>query len=139
MPRARLRTACAALVLAVCSFYAGADNGHGSPLSGDEIRTLVVGNTVRGPWRARPYAWSFTTDGRIFGDVGANTVSGTWRISDDGIYCHEFTDFLEGVERCYQWYAMPDYSKGKGRYVMKNVDAFRIRDLHVWQIEPGLD
>ena len=108
------------------------------PLTVDQIRALITGNTVTGPVGARPYAFSYTAAGEVYGDIGVSLDSGTWRIRDGDVYCHEWTEHFGGEERCYRWYPQPDRAKSKGRYRLRNVDAFRARDMWVWQIKPGL-
>lgn len=104
------------------------------PLSGDQIRSLIVGNTVVGPVHGKLYDLSFLASGEAIGDTAGNTDAGTWRIRDGNVYCHEWSTFFGGYERCYRW-----YDSGEGRYTLKNVDAFRVRDFNVWRIRPGLD
>ena len=104
------------------------------PLSGDQIRSLIVGNTVIGPVRGQLYDLSFMAGGEAIGATAGNTDSGTWRIRDGNVYCHHWTTFFGGDERCYQW-----YERGQGRYTLKNVDAFKVLDQEVWRIRPGLD
>jgi len=126
-----LATACVALCLwAAVPAALAADGG---PLSGDRIRELIVGNTLIGPYYGRPYDFSYDADGNIYGSTGAGTDSGRWRIRDDDVYCHWWTTLFDGTERCYQWYA-----EDNGRYRLRNVDAFRRYDLHVWRIRPGM-
>ena len=101
-------------------------------LSGDEIKKLITGNTVKGPIGARPYSFYYKPTGEAGGVIGGGGAdSGTWKIKQGSVYCHMWTDYFDGVERCYEW-----HKDGK-RYVMKNVDADRSRDIPVWNIEKG--
>jgi hypothetical protein len=104
------------------------------PLSGDQVRALIVGNTVVGPLRGSLYDFSYAEDGNVVGAAGGNTDAGTWRIRDGNVYCHEWSTFFGGYERCYQW-----YDTGKGRFRLKNVDTFKVIDLYVWRIRPGMN
>ena len=104
------------------------------PLRGEQIRALISGNTVSGPIYAKPYDFSYMAEGRVYGDIDSSTGNGVWRIRDGDRYCHEWSNFFAGVERCYQWYDV-----GNGRYRMVNVDSFRIRNIEVWRIKPGLE
>ncbi len=47
------------------------------------------------------------------------------------VYCHEWDKFFDGVARCYQRH------KNGDRYIMKNVDAVRSRNIPVRHIEQG--
>ena len=100
-------------------------------LSGDEIKKLVTSNTVKGPIGAQPYSFYYMATGKVGGVIGEDDDSGTWKIKQDSVYCHRWIDFFDGVEHCYEW-----HKDGK-RYVMKNVDADRSRDIPVWSIEKG--
>jgi hypothetical protein len=127
-PGSSARIALVALSLAATAGFA-AD----TPMTGEQVRALLVGNTVSGPWYAEPYDFSYTREGRVYGTIGANTGNGTWRIRDGDRYCHEWSEFFEATEKCYQWHDL-----GGGRYRMVNVDAYRDRDIDVWRIRPGL-
>jgi hypothetical protein len=106
----------------------------GEPLSGEQVRTLISGNTVSGPIYAKPYDFSYMPGGRVYGEIGSDTGNGSWRITDDGRYCHEWSNFFDATENCYKWYDV-----GGGRYRMVNVDSYRRWDIEVWRIKPGLD
>lgn len=129
--RRRLAGLSAVLCVSAVALPASAVEG---PLSGDQVRALITGNTAIGPVRGRLYDFSFLASGEVIGSAGGNTDGGTWRIRDGNVYCHEWSTFFGGDERCYQW-----YDTGQGRYTLKNVDAFKILDLDVWRIRPGLD
>lgn len=122
----------------VCLVAAGAAGAQDSPLTGDRIRELIVGNTVIGPFRARLYDFSYTAEGEVYGGIGVDVDSGTWRIEGDNTYCHEWFTHFGGVERCYQWYRHDPRSNSLGELQMKNVDAFRVDDIWIWRITPGL-
>ena len=107
--------------------------GSEGPLSGDQVRSLIVGNTVIGPVRGELYDFSYAANGDVIGAAGGTTDGGTWRIRDSNVYCHEWSTYFGGNERCYQW-----YDTGQGRYTLKNVDRFKIIDLDVWRIRPGV-
>ena len=101
-------------------------------LSGDEIKKLVTSNTVKGPTGAQPYSYYYKLTGEIGGVIGGgDDDSGTWKIKQSNVYRHTWIDFFDGVEHCHKW-----HKDGK-RYVMKNVDADRSRDIPVWSIEKG--
>ena len=123
--------ACFSFVTGVVS--AGAALAQSGPLSEAEVEKLIVGNTVKGPIGAQPYSFYYHPDGKVDGVIGAgNNDSGTWKFQGSDTFCFEWIDFFDGVEHCYQW-----YRHGADRYVMKNRDVDRSRNINVWSIEPG--
>jgi len=107
------------------------------PLDGDQLKQLIVGNTIRGAARASLFNIYYDANGQLSAvfhgrELLAETDSGTWKIKNGNTVCHEFSQFFDGVERCYQWYK----TTGQ-RYVMHNVDVYRIDDLPVWNIRQG--
>ena len=132
LPAGARWTSTVALVgLLVVGAHAFAQN---KPLSGPELRELIVGNTVIGPLGARQYDFSYDPDGRLYGSVGIDTDSGTWSIADDGTYCHEWTLILGSTLRCYKWFR----AERPGRYVMVRIDTSQRLGIEVWRIRPGL-
>ena len=113
--------------------YAGSLAASEGPLTGQEIRDLIVGNTVIGPINARQYDFSYKSDGGVYGDIGVSGDRGSYTISDDGVYCHEWFRHFDATRRCYQWYRAQS-----GRYVLRNIDTYRVRNIDVWRIKPGL-
>ena len=100
------------------------------PLSEQEFRQQIVGNTVEAAWWASRFRFWIGEDGVIRGQLGpAGADDGEWRIKDD-LGCYEWTHYFEGVERCYRWYRSGD------QVVLKNADAFRIRDIR-GRLVPG--
>ena len=126
------------MVLALAAFalllLAAAPARAGGPLTGEQIRTLISGNTLFGAYRARPIEFSYTPEGRVYGTIGSETGNGSWRIRDGDRYCHEWSEFFDATERCYQWHKL-----GGGRYRMLNVDTYRVFGIDVWRIRAGLD
>ena len=124
-------------LLAVVVFVAGLParvlaQDQGAPLAADELRGLIVGNTIEGPIRSKPYDFYYRKDGTMGGmitSLGADR--GTWRVEDDGKFCQQWIQFLNADDRCYRWYRQGD------RYVMRNVDTFRTIDITVWRITEG--
>ncbi len=99
-------------------------------LSGDQIRSLITGNTLQGNFMANPLTMVFYADGVVRGAIGfTGSDSGTWEIEADN-YCNEWVTYFSGVRRCYQW-----IPQGKG-YLLKNVDKYRARDIQ-GQIKEG--
>lgn len=105
---------------------------QGPPLTGQEFRELVVGNTVSGPMGTAPYSFYYADDGSMGGVVGDDDDdSGTWLIKNDNVVCFTWNTFFDGTQECFQW-----YRDGK-RYAMVSVEADRTRDIPVWRIEKG--
>ena len=99
-------------------------------LSGDKVRALITGNTLQGSFLANPLTMVFYADGVVRGSIGlTGSDSGTWEIEGDN-YCNEWVTYFSGVRRCYQWVGDGD------RYVLKNVDKFKARDIQ-GRIEKG--
>ena len=99
-------------------------------LSGDEVRSLIVGNTLKGSYMTNPLVMVFYPDGLIRGSIGLKgSDSGTWEMEGDK-YCHEWFTYFSGVRRCYLW-----IPQGDG-YLLKNVDSFRGRNIQ-GRIEKG--
>ncbi|MCK5363482.1 MAG: hypothetical protein KAR22_10960 [Gammaproteobacteria bacterium] len=99
-------------------------------LTGDQIRSLITGNTLQGNFMANPLTMVFYADGVVRGAIGlTGSDSGTWEIEGDN-YCNEWVTYFSGVRRCYQW-----ISQGKS-YLLKNVDAYRARNIQ-GQIKEG--
>lgn len=118
--RRRLRHGLAgAVLLAVFSPQSPAQEA----LSGEEIRTLITGNTLQGSYTTHPLTMVFYPDGLVRGAIGlTGSDSGTWEIEND-TYCHLWFTYFSAVRRCYQW-----IPRGEG-YTLKNVDAFRVRNI----------
>jgi len=99
-------------------------------LTGDQIRSLITGNTLQGNFMTNPLTMVFYADGVVRGSVGfTGSDSGTWAIEGDN-YCNEWVTYFSGVRRCYQW-----IPQGDG-YVLKNVDVYRVRNIQ-GRIEKG--
>lgn len=115
-----------AAAVAVVTVLLGAGvraSGAQEALTGDQVRTLITGNTLQGSFMTNPLTMVFYADGVVRGSIGlTGSDSGTWEIEGDN-YCNEWVTYFSGVRRCYRWY--PD---GDG-YVLKNVDAFRARNI----------
>ena len=100
-------------------------------LTGEQIRTLITGNTLQGSILTNRLTMVFYADGVVRGSVGlTGSDSGDWEIEGDN-YCNEWVTYFGGVRRCYQW-----IPKGEG-FLLKNVDAFKVRDIQ-GRIEKGM-
>ena len=116
-----------------CSMI-GASKTVGPGLTSNQLRKTIAGNTVQGPLGPAVYDWYYTSDGKVRGDVGLEDKdSGTWLIKGDGIYCHQWSRFFDGIQRCYEWYKLEQ----SGQYLMKNVDADRHEDIEVFEVIEG--
>ena len=92
-------------------------------LSGDEVRELITGNTLRSAWEGEQLTMVFYANGVVRGSQGLRSSdSGTWEINDD-IYCNRWTRLFDSTRRCYRWW------RRESDYLLENVDAFRIRNL----------
>ena len=99
-------------------------------LTGDQIRSLITGNTLQGSFMTNTLTMVFYADGVVRGAIGlTGSDSGTWEMEGDN-YCNEWVTYFSGVRRCYQW-----IPQGKG-YLLKNVDKFRARNIQ-GQIKEG--
>lgn len=108
-----------ALLLGIVSQPSGAHEA----LSGEEVRSLITGNTLQGSFMTNPLTMVFYADGVVRGAIGlTGSDSGTWEIEGDK-YCHEWFTYFSGVRRCYQW-----IPRGNG-YTLKNVDEFKARNI----------
>ena len=108
-----------ALLLATFSHSGMAEEA----LSGDQIRTLITGNTLEGSFLAKRLQMVFYPDGVVRGRLGlTGSDSGTWEIDGDK-YCNEWVTYFEGVPRCYQWIRQAD------GYLLDNVDTFKIQPI----------
>ena len=69
------------------------------PLSTDDIRTLLTGNTVHGTWAGREYFSYFEANGwTTYVEPGKPSSQGRWQ-AHDGRYCSKWGEF--GSESCY--------------------------------------
>jgi len=92
-------------------------------LTGDQIRTLIVGNTLQGSFLTNPLTMVFYPDGVVRGAIGlTGSDSGDWQIEGD-TYCNEWVTYFSGVRRCYRW-----IPQGDG-YLLENVDTFKVRNI----------
>ena len=121
------------LALSVCTPKAqSSDDAHKASsaaetaMSGEEIKEAVVGNALTGGYAARPYTFYFEPTGAL---IGTAPNHGRWRLEGD-VYCHIWTEFFGGVERCYRWFGTAD------GYHLKNVDPYRYWDI-TGKIVPG--
>ena len=106
----------------------------GSAFTGDEIRKVIVGNTLQGPYGTEMFDYYYAADGAVTGVVGAaNDDSGTWLIKDDNVICQDWDQFYGATQHCYEFYK----SSRSGQYIMKNVDAYRVEDIEIWEVIQG--
>jgi hypothetical protein len=69
------------------------------PLSTDDIRALLAGNTVHGTWAGREYFSYFGANGwTTYVEPGKPSSQGRWQARDDK-YCSKWGEF--GSESCY--------------------------------------
>lgn len=92
-------------------------------LTGDQVRSLITGNTLQGNFMTNTLTMVFYGDGVVRGAIGlTGSDDGTWEIEGNN-YCNEWVTYFSGVRRCYQW-----IPQGDG-YLLKNVDVYRARNI----------
>ena len=71
-------------------------------LSGPEIRSLLVGNTAYTPGRFGPkmYTIHYNRDGTIDFTSPDGQDFGTWKVSEDGLFCTKYKYLRGGAETC---------------------------------------
>jgi hypothetical protein len=90
----RLTVAMIALVLLAVPASAG-----DREVMGDELATLLTGNSINGMWGQGHYVQFFQSNGRtVYVSDGSAPDWGTWRISSAGRYCSVWRG---GGESCY--------------------------------------
>jgi hypothetical protein len=132
--RSGIRIVCVLLGMTVLLGCTGSKNTkpEGPPLSGAEITKLLVGNSATGAVGAHLFTFYYKDPEKVSGVIGAgDNDSGTWKIKNGDTYCHDWIDFFDGVERCYQWH------KSEDGYTLVNVDAYHLRPLIVNKIQKG--
>ena len=73
------------------------------PLSGEEIRSLIIGNSITGtPQSQGPFTMYVPAEGEMRGLRGHNyRDSGTWRVTENEI-CVKWRKWWAAAERCWQ-------------------------------------
>lgn len=80
-------------------------------LSGPEIVSNLVGNTAHGPGRFGPNTTTihYNRDGTIDLTSPDGRDSGTWKVTDDGLFCTKYRYLRNGAETCQTlWQTGPD-------------------------------
>ena len=106
-----VRSVIFAVVLTAAGAPAAVRAQDNQPLTGPEIRTLIAGNTVKGPY----YTEYFAADGSIRGVEKGEKYTGKWRIDSDRL-CVDFPD--HGYTNC-AWIARQsgnDYAFMDGQF-----------------------
>lgn len=114
--------ALACIVMVGCG---GMEEWEAVALTGDELNTLIPGNTLRGSFSAEVLVMFFDLNGAVRGTLRNSPDRGDWWVEDD-TYCHKWVRLFSAMERCYQWYppVSPD-----GRYLLRSVSSFGGRDI----------
>ncbi len=78
--------------LAIVGFFS-APALAGTPLSGEQVKQLISGNSVEAHSNAKGFDFKayFATDGSISSEVNGKTNKGAWRINDSGEHCSQMT------------------------------------------------
>ena len=72
------------MIAAFISLLATPGLGQSVKLSGDDIRTLLTGNTAIGRWEGQNYRQYFGADGvTIYSQDGAKSTRVEWRVDDE--------------------------------------------------------
>ena len=122
-----------AVLLGGCGMF-GPPKTVGPALTGEQIKELLVGNTIQGPLSIYVYDWYYTQDGKVRGDVGLmDKDSGTWLVKGTGTYCHQWMKFFHGAQRCYEWYKLEQSS----HYLMESLEPAIYEDIEVSEIIEG--
>ena len=88
-------------------------------LTGDEIRTLISGNSLHGSYLAKVLRMAFYPDGKLLATLTfAGSDWGTWMIKGD-LYCQTFTVYFGAAEHCYRWV------REGNLYKVENEDTYR--------------
>ncbi len=121
----------AAAIIALFFGVPGQDSSAQDSLTGDQVRSLITGNTLQGSFMANPLTMVFYADGVVRGSIGmTGSDDGTWEIEGDK-YCNEWVTYFSGVRRCYLW-----VPQGDDKYVLQNADDFKVRNIQ-GRIEKG--
>jgi hypothetical protein len=86
----------------------GSPKDLGQPLSGSEIRAMLIGNSVVGETRMGPLTVYFPSYGEMRGLRSFHyRDDGTWRVTEDG-FCGEWNNWLGTMARCWRAYRSGD-------------------------------
>lgn len=97
------------------------------PLTAEEIRSTLIGNSVYSKFRTRKsnspaeytgYYEDGTIRARAWGSGWDDTDSGTWEATSDSQYCRSWNNWREGKRACYELYKLDD-----GRVFFKHVSG----------------
>ena len=92
-----------ALILSACGGSSPIDSGD-APLSAEEMRTVLVGNSIVGDNWDGPYTVYFPVYGEMRGLRASHYKDiGTWRAEEDAI-CGTWDNWWGSVERCWGIY-----------------------------------
>ncbi len=75
------------------------------PLDAPALKSIFPGHTHSNvPGSEFNFDVYFSADGTMRADLNGNPDSGTYYITDDGLYCRTFQIFRSGTERCVKLY-----------------------------------
>jgi hypothetical protein len=96
------------LILSGCGGGSPVDSGE-APLNADEMRTVLVGNTIVGDDWDGPYVVYFPVYGEMRGLRASHYKDiGSWRAEEDAI-CGTWGNWWGAVERCWGIYLDGDF------------------------------
>ena len=86
----------------------GSPGDRGKPLSGNEIKAALVGNSIVGETRMGPLTIYFPSYGEMRGLRSFHyRDDGTWRVTEDS-FCGEWNNWLGTMARCWRVYRSGD-------------------------------
>lgn len=100
-------------VLAACANKASESefqtSGNKQPMSADEIRNAFVGNSLAGTAKDGSRFYVYFPDQTTLRGVWTkgsyvDRDSGTWSVTQDGVYCSEWNVLRDGGEKCWRIY-----------------------------------
>ena len=123
LPRAARSAALACVADCLLAGCVANERPEGDALSGEQVSELIVGNTFRGQWDGRQLTMVFFEDGTLRGTQGlTGSDRGRWWLDGDA-WCFQWTRYFDARRRCFEWVPVDE------GWVLRNVDAFRIRDI----------
>ena len=94
-----------ALILLCSALLCGAaqaiDTGDAAPPTQQQLKQMLLGNTLEGEWAGRPFTQHFADNGTTrYREGDGETTHGTWRVIESGQYCSIWPPFPR--ETCYE-------------------------------------
>ncbi len=71
-----------------------------APLNHEQIKALLVGNTLKGNSNNSDYSFFYSPDGVLLGNVGSYSDRGNWSVNDNH-YCTQWRLWGHGEKLCW--------------------------------------